>query len=39
MNVVVEEEKDGTDLDDKMDENEESIYGCGPRIIIIGLVM
>jgi hypothetical protein len=26
MNVEVEEEKDGTDLD----ENEESIYGCEP---------
>jgi hypothetical protein len=39
MNVVVEEEKDGTDPDDMMDENEESIYGCGPQIIITGLVM
>jgi hypothetical protein len=25
-----EEEKDATDLDDMMDVNEESIYGCGP---------
>jgi hypothetical protein len=30
MNVEVEKEKDGTDPDDTMDENEESIYGCGP---------
>jgi hypothetical protein len=29
MHVKVEEEKDGTDLDDMMDENEESIYGSG----------
>jgi hypothetical protein len=27
MHVEVEEEKDGTDPDDMMDENEEFIYG------------
>jgi hypothetical protein len=35
--VEVEEEKSGTDPDDMMDE--ESIYGLGPKIIVIGLVM
>jgi hypothetical protein len=30
MHAEVEEEKDGTDLDDMMDENEESIYGSRP---------
>jgi hypothetical protein len=34
--VEVEEEKGGTDM---MDEDEESIYGLGPKIIVIGLVM
>jgi hypothetical protein len=37
--VEVEEEKGGTDPDDMMDEDEESIYGLGPKIIVIGLVM
>jgi hypothetical protein len=30
MPMEVEEEKDGTDSDDMMDENEEFIYGSGP---------
>jgi hypothetical protein len=29
MDVEVEEEKDGTDPDDMMDENEEPIYNSG----------
>jgi hypothetical protein len=27
------------DRDDMMDDNEESIYGLGPKNIVIGLVM
>jgi hypothetical protein len=30
VHVEVEEEKDGIDLDDMMDEDEESIYSSGP---------
>jgi hypothetical protein len=37
--VEVEEQKDRTDSDNMMDEDEESIYGSGPKVIVIGLAM
>jgi hypothetical protein len=33
MHVEVEEEKDGTDPDDMMDENEEFIYGLDNKLL------
>jgi hypothetical protein len=30
VHVEVEEERDGTDMDDMMDDDEESIYGSRP---------